>query len=121
MTFTGIEFAAITKMVFAIVNADDKVDNKEIRYIATEMARFGITESSTILKMAEEMETSKAVGTIAALDDERKRYVSAYLGTTMIIDGEIDEKELALWRLITSLCSLPQMTVKEAIEYIKGR
>ena len=33
---------------------------------------------------------------------------------------DIDDKELAVWRLTSTLCGLPSMTIKEAINHIKN-
>ena len=38
----------------------------------------------------------------------------------MISDGEIDEKEKALWQLVSLLCNLPEMNIIEAISFIKN-
>ena len=38
----------------------------------------------------------------------------------MASDGDIDDNELALWTLISTLCGLPTMTVMEAINNMKN-
>ena len=56
------------------------------------------------------------VGIISNFDYERKEYVSSYLAIIMISDGEIDDKEVALWQLVSLLCGLPEMDVNQAID-----
>lgn len=61
------------------------------------------------------MSNADALAILVSLDDERKKYVSSYLGTIMVSDGDIDEKEMALWQLISTLCGFPTMSIKDAV------
>lgn len=61
------------------------------------------------------MGNADALAILVSLDDERKKYVSSYLGTIMVSDGDIDEKEMALWQLISTLCGFPTMSIKDAV------
>lgn len=64
------------------------------------------------------MDSSKALASIATMNDAQKRYVCAYLETLMAIDGDIDEKEKSLWKLVSTLCKLPTMSIADAIKYM---
>lgn len=122
MIFTNQEMAAILRMAQVIANADGKVTNEEMALMALELARFGVTQekSKLIILIAQELEASDAVLIIARMNHEEKRYVTAYLGTMICADGNIDKKELILWASISEICNLPQMSIKEAIEYMKN-
>jgi hypothetical protein len=120
MTFTGIEMAAITKLALAMAAADDRVEKSELAYIALELARFGVKDADPILKGADEMDPTIALSIVANMTPKEKKYVAAYLGTLMAVNGDIDEKELSLWRLTSSLCGLPTMNITEAINYVKN-
>lgn len=120
MTFTRIEMSAITKLALAMANADGKIEKSELNYIALELARFGVRDCEPIIDGANEMDGSDALSIVAKMTDEEKKYVAAYLGTVMAVDNDIDEKELALWRLTSTLCGLPTMNILEAIEYVKN-
>jgi hypothetical protein len=37
----------------------------------------------------------------------------------MAADGDIDDEEVAFWNLMTILCDLPEMTVREAVDLWK--
>ena len=52
------------------------------------------------------------------MDEEKKRYVAALLGTILIIDGDVDDDELKLWRFTSEICSLPTMSIGEAVLYL---
>lgn len=121
MTFTGIEMAAIAKLAITMANADGKVEKKELAYIALELARFGVRDSDPILKGAMEMDSTTALSIVEKMTNEEKRYVTAYLGTLMAVDGKIDGKELALWNLTSAICNLPEMNISEAVDIIKKK
>lgn len=120
MTFTSIEMAAIAKLALAMAAADGKVEKKELTYIALEMARFGVKDADSILKGADEMDPTIALSVVSKMTETEKKYVAAYLGTLMAVDGDIDDKELALWRLTSTLCGLPTMNIKEAVSHIEN-
>lgn len=122
MTFSGQELTAIIKMAKSMVMADGKIKPAEIAVMTRELMRFGILQDQVdlLLKASDSIEASQAVALIARMDEERKKYVASYLGVIMASDGDIDDNELALWTLISTLCGLPTMTVMEAINNMKN-
>ena len=122
MTFNGKELIAIIKMAKAMVKADGKIEPSELSVMAVELARFGVPENQlkTLLKASDNMETSQALGLINEMDEERKKYVASYLGVIMVSDGDVNEQELILWNLVSTLCSLPEMNITEAINNMKN-
>lgn len=118
MTFTGLEMTAVTKLAMVMVAADGKVEQTELACMAVEMARFGIKDADPILEGAKTMNPTIAMAIVEKFDSERKKYVAAYLGTMMAADGDINDKELAVWRLTSTLCGLPSMNIHDAIDYI---
>ena len=121
MTFSGQELTAIIKMAKSMVMADGKIKPAEIAVMTREFMRFGVLQDQVdlLLKASDSIEASQAVALIARMDEERKKYVASYLGVIMASDGDIDDNELALWTLISTLCGLPTMTVMEAINNMK--
>lgn len=117
MRFNGLEISAITKLAKAMVLADGKVKDIEIAVMTKELARFGVQESQlqSLLAAGDAMEMTQAMAVVSTLDHERKKYVSAYLGTIMAADLDIDDTEMALWRLVSTLCELPTMNAQEAV------
>lgn len=117
MQFNGRELQAILKMANAMVMADGRIDENEVRVMTTELLRFGVPQDHVkkLLQGANAMSNSDALAILVSLDDERKKYVSSYLGTIMVSDGDIDEKEMALWQLISTLCGFPTMSIKDAV------
>lgn len=119
MTFTSIEMSAIAKLALAMAAADENVEKTELAYIALELTRFGVKDAEPILKGADEMDPTIALSVVSKMTPAEKKYVAAYLGTLMAVNGDIDDRELSLWRLTSTLCGLPEMTIQEAIDYIK--
>jgi len=118
MHFNGLEISAITKLAKAMVMADGKVKKIEIAVMTNELQRFGVQgdQLQTLLAAGDAMEMTQAMAVVSGLDYQHKKYVSAYLGTIMAADMDIDDTEMALWRLISTLCELPTMNVQEALE-----
>lgn len=118
MTFNVNEFAAILHLAKAMASADDRLEEKELAVIVNESKRFGVEPSmfDKLIELSNELEFSTAISLISKMDAEQKKYIAAYLGALMCIDGDINDTEMALWRLVSTLCDLPTMTAKEALE-----
>lgn len=121
MNFQGVELAAITKLAKLMCAADGIVDKNELTVIAIELTRFGVSreEAEDIVKAADALEVEQTLPIIKALDEEGRKYVGAYLATIMTSDGHIDESEVKMWNLVSMLCGLPDMSITEALEFIK--
>lgn len=120
MTFNKVEMMAIMNMVHAMIIADGKIEDDETSVISAEMAKFGIPLSDVkeIFIKGRDMDPVVAVEIVSKMNYEQRKYVAAYLGTVMAIDGDIDDKEMALWRLLSKMCGLPTMSVGDAIKYM---
>ena len=120
LSFSNVEMAAIIKTALAMAAADGKVDDTEKAMIAIEAMRFNLASEKfeSLLKLANDMSATDSMAMIAGMKAPEKRYVAAYLGTMIAADGDIDDKEMALWRLISTLCDLPTMNIADAIQYM---
>lgn len=123
MTFSKRQFAAIYKMGQAMVLADGTINEQETAIVGGELIKFGVTPSDLeeLIADSESMEFSKAVEIVATLNLEQKRYVSSFLATIMAVDGDIDDSEVQLWKLVSILCGFPQMTIRDGISYMAQR
>lgn len=117
MRLTDNELAAIIHLAKAMAAADGKVESIELLVIARELSRFGVdsSKSNTLLTRSDTMEFSSAIATVSNMSVDNKRYVTAYLGTLMCVDGNVSDSEKALWSLVSLLCGLPTMSIKEAL------
>ena len=123
MTFKRTEMIAIMSMANAMIMADGRIDDAETSVISAEMLKFGIPleDFKEIYTRGMNMEPDIAVDIVSKMTYEQKKYVAAYLGTLMASDKDIDDKELALWRLLSTLCGLPTMNITDAVEYMQGQ
>ena len=121
MRLSKKELAAMVCMAAAMAQADGKVEDDEVMAVVADLEGYGHSEEeiAEIVEMAEDMEPSDAVGLVSKLGDEEKEYVTACLAVVMVADGDIDDEEVAFWNLMTILCDLPEMTVKEAVDLWK--
>ncbi|MCM1337325.1 MAG: hypothetical protein NC187_00005 [Candidatus Amulumruptor caecigallinarius] len=63
------------------------------------------------------METTSMLATLASMNDSQKKYVSGFLATIMVFDGDIDDAEMKVWQLTSTLMGCPTMSLREALEY----
>ena len=107
-------------MAKTMILADGSVDLSELKVLRKELMRLGVPDSNvqSVLEGADALTPTAALFSIAAMDEEKKRYVAALLGTILIIDGDVDDDELKLWRFTSEICSLPTMSIGEAVLYL---
>lgn len=118
LQFNGKELAAIIKLALSMIMADGKVDEKEKASLALEMVRFGVKEEQLagLAIVAQAMDATEAISIISGLAQDEKKYVAAFLGTLMAVDGDIDDTEMKLWQLTSTLCNLPTMNIVQALQ-----
>lgn len=121
MTFSGKEMTAVLKAAKLIAVADGKVAEEERNAIFADLKSFGFApnslESTVLEGLADNMEFAEAIVILANMNVEQKKYVCGYMAAVMISDGQIDEKEMAIWRLVSLLTKFPTMTIEEAKVY----
>lgn len=116
--FTNEEIIAVYKAADLMVLADGKIMPEETTTVNEAMEKLGIGGVSVleeIKKSACEITDDECYGQLAFLDEEQKKFVSAMLGAISSSDGDIDDKELELWREICSKSDLPKMNNRQAI------
>lgn len=121
MIFTNQELSAILRIATVIAGADGNISNEETALMALELLRFGVSEekSQIITREASTLSPAEACIIISKMTSEEKRYVTAYLGTMICADGKIEDSEMRAWALISKICNLPTMSLKEAIEILR--
>ena len=119
MEFNRLQLAAAVKAGKAMAAADGRIDPEELKVIAIGLQEFGIVgdETKLILSLADAMEPATMLATLAAMNDDQKKFVCGYLSTIMICDGDIDDAEMKLWQLTSTLAGFPTMTIAEANEF----
>ena len=105
-------------MAMAIAASDGHISSEETALMAIELMRFGVDEEKTkiISSKAANLDFAEACVIISKMTNEEKKYVTAYLGTIICADGKIEDSEIKTWALVTTICDLPKMSLREAIE-----
>lgn len=122
MKFNRRQMAAILNVGRAMISADGRIDENENVVMALELFSFGVPKEDLegLYAASDILEPSDAVAIISQFDLEQKTYMASFLGALMAADGDIDDREMVLWRIISDVCGLPRMTISEAISNIKG-
>lgn len=110
-------------MVHAMMIADGKLEEEETSLVSSEMVKFGIPfeDFKEIFIKGRDMDPGIATEIVTKMTHEQKKYVAAYLGTLMAADGDIDDREMSLWRLLSHICKLPSMSVIDAVKYMSEK
>ena len=118
MYFTSDEKKAIARVAVGMEAADGVESPREFLMIAPVFQKLGITNEE--LEAASRMSLVSAMQIISNMTTDEKRFVSAFLGAIIIADGDISDKEVSLWRFISSICEFQQMSVRESPEILKS-
>jgi len=121
MTFNKSEQAAIARVGKILILADGKLNEDEMAQYDMELSRIGVSsaeELQEVLEVSEGLEPAAACAIISQMDDDKKTYVAAFLGTLIVVDGEKDSREVAAWGVVGQFCGLPSMTIGEAVKYM---
>lgn len=122
MNFNGIQMSAIVKAAKAMIAADGKIDAEETKLLSKELLSFGVSveDLKVFFNLSDAMEPTTMIATLSAMNDNQKKYVSGFLASIMVCDGDIDDSEMKLWQLTSTLMGCPTMTLGAAIEYWKN-
>ena len=122
LQFSNKELAAIINLAYTMIMADGKVDEREKVMLGLELARFGVKEEQWegLATDAQAMDSLETISIIRNLTNDGKKYVTAFLGTLIAVDEDIDDAEMKLWKLTSALCNLPPMNIVQAVQIMKN-
>lgn len=109
------EKSAIVCVVEAMVLIDGEVHKKEMLFNMLILSKLDIKEEQ--FDQGSKCDLSVACRILRAMSSGKKKLVSAMLGVLLSIDGDINEKELMLWRTVSTACEFPTMSILDAKEY----
>lgn len=122
MTFTREQMTAIFKTAKLMAAADGTISKSEVDVIFLILNQYGIikdtVESVLIETLANDMEPAKSIEILSRMTNDQKKYVCGYLAAIMLSDGDINDKEVALWTLVSTMAKFPEMTMREAVDFI---
>jgi uncharacterized tellurite resistance protein B-like protein len=121
MQFSGKEMAALLKAAKLMALADGRMTEDEKKVMIADLKSFGVNidtlQSVAMEAAADAMEGAEVLAVLSAMNSEQKKYACGYLASVMAADGEIHNKEVELWTLISLLAGFPTMSAGEAIAF----
>jgi uncharacterized tellurite resistance protein B-like protein len=121
MKYNGIQMSAIIRAGIAMITADGKIEDAESNCLTRELVNFGVTPEDLprLIELSKAMEPVTMIATLSSMTEAQKKYVSGFLATIMVSDGDIDESEVKLWQLISTLIGCPTMNLNDALNFWK--
>ncbi len=119
MNYSGKELAALVNIGIVMAAADGHFDDSEKSAIINELKNFGVNgvQAAALLVKSKELQAGEAILTLASMNDEQKKYACGYLAAIMIADCDIDDSEVKLWKLVSTLASFPTMSIGDALAF----
>lgn len=120
--FSNLQISAIIRAGIVLSEIDGKTDSSEAAVMAATLFGFvGCNESEykSIMSSVESMNEDVMLSILSSMNEEQKKFVCGFLSTIIIADGKIDDSEIRMWRVFTTLARLPQMSIQEAGKYFK--
>lgn len=109
----------MVKMAFSMAAADGKFVDEEKAIITLGMAEFGLGKEAIIgcVKAAQGMDPADALKVLSSMNSDQKKYATGFLAAVMTADGDIDDSEVKVWQLVSTLAKFPTMSIAEAIDF----
>ena len=112
MKFTEDQKIALARASMMMLRADGHAKVDETMFTVSYWQNIGIDAS--YYERCKALSDEDTILTLKSLDEEQKRFTSAFLGTLMSIDKDIAPQEERLMQYLCDQCQLPQMTIEEA-------
>ena len=118
LDFSLEEKESIYKIAKMMAEADGVVLHTELKGIEEEMAKLNIVgkDYDNIVLAGEKLPAIDALVTLSKMEDQKKKYVSSFLGYFISVDDDIADVELALWTFTVKVANLPKMNIRQAVK-----
>lgn len=119
--FSKDELKAVTHLAMLMIAVDGKIEEVEKFILFSQVLNEvgNVDDVESIIEESEKFDLLKAIEIVKKFSYTDKYYVAAYLGFLIASDGNIDNREMELWQLITKACDLPTMSVDDAINFLQ--
>lgn len=120
MTLKVSEIEALVCLGAFMAKADGVVTTSETNWMAADLESFcdSREEFNKMLEAGLAMDGNEAIRIVKNMGRDEKEYACAYLACLLYADRDVDDEEMKLWNLVTELCDLPIMKIKEAQAYM---
>lgn len=102
-------------VAYGVAYADEMTDS-EWAVFNNEMKSFNLNEEQTkfVVDRFKSMDILEAINILRYADDGTRDEAQALAIVTMLADGDLSDKELGAFKLMTNLCRFREMTIEEA-------
>lgn len=104
MEFTYQQKIAMMRILLDIVNADGVVDVRETFFFNQLLVEFSMSEEDRA--MVEEKNSLLALVQVNDMSDEQKKYFSELMAKMIIVDGDINVNEVAIYDIVSQFCNI---------------
>lgn len=118
MYFTDREKGAILHLTAQMAAADGRIAENE-KTLAKAIA-IQIGDNGNGARIAQSMSSMDALSVVSAMAPDEKRFVCAALGSMIAIDGDVDNREMLMWGLISDRCRFPEMNIMQAADIFQS-
>ena len=97
-TFTYQQKVAMMRILLDIIQADGRIDAREIFYFNQLKKRFEMPEGSH--KDVDEKSSLMALAQIKLFDEEQKDFFADLMGNMIVVDEDIDANEVLIYDVV---------------------
>ena len=95
---------AIMRILLDIIQADGRIDAREVFYFNQLKEKFGMEESSR--KDVDEKNSLMALAQIKMFDDQQKELFAEFMGNMIVVDEDIDANEVLIYNIVRDFAGI---------------
>lgn len=120
ISFNGAELVALINVGVAIAAADGNTTDDEFGVLSQLLVGLNVSpeQAEVLIKESTQIKAPAAVAILSAMSTTQKKFATGFLAKVILADGDIDDNEIKIWKVISTICHFPTMSMNEAIEYV---
>lgn len=103
-TFNYQQKVAMMRILLDIINADGRIDAREVFYFNQLKEKFVLSENSR--KDIEERNSLMALAQIKLFDEEQKNYFADLMSNMIVVDEDIDANEVLIYDIVREFAGI---------------
>ncbi len=111
--FSAKEKKALIRILKGIAVADNEIKMAELNILKRVGQKLNISTQEFV--ESDKLTLLQAASALHDLSPEKKQYVANMIALLIIIDGDIDAREMAIGAFVTSMCDLPEANAQQAL------
>lgn len=121
-SYTDVQLSAMTALAIYASAADGHIDECEKNVILGHLAVFvpDETKRAKLIDAALYLTLSynDAVAIVRTMSMSQKRHFCAFIALIILVDGNITNRELEFWTILTEHADLPLMSLEQAVKIL---